>query len=54
MAKKPESGCSCVIDTSGLHELATASGNLKATLLARLKDGTVGVPSWAWQEFKNL
>jgi len=54
MAKKPESDCSCVIDTSGLHELATASGNLKATLIARLEDGTIGVPSWAWQEFKNL
>jgi hypothetical protein len=54
MAKKPESDCSCVIDTSGLYELATASGNLKATLIARLEDGTIGVPSWAWQEFKEL
>ena len=54
MAKKPQSDCSCVIDTSGLHELATASGNLKATLIARLEDGTIGVPSWAWQEFKDL
>lgn len=54
MAKKPESDCSCVIDTSGLHELAIASGNLKATLIARLADGTIGVPSWAWQEFKEL
>ena len=52
MAKKPESDCSCVIDTHGLHELATASGNLKATLIARLEDGTIGVPSWTWQEFK--
>jgi len=54
MAKKPESDCSCVIDTSGLHELATASGNLKAALIARLEDGTIGVPIWAWQEFKDL
>ncbi len=54
MAKIPESECSCVIDTSGLHGIATASGNLKATLIARLKDGTIGVPSWAWQEFKKL
>jgi hypothetical protein len=54
MANKPESDCSCVIDTSGLHELATASGNLKARLIARLEDGTIGVPSWAWQEFKDL
>jgi hypothetical protein len=43
-----------VIDTNGLHEIATASGNLKATLIARLKDGTVGVPTWAWKEFKKL
>ncbi|MHC2625564.1 hypothetical protein ACVIW2_007596 [Bradyrhizobium huanghuaihaiense] len=54
MAKKPESDCSCVIDTNGLHELATASGNLKATLIAHLQDGTIGVPSWAMQEFKEL
>ncbi|WJR77072.1 hypothetical protein [Bradyrhizobium sp. NP1] len=54
MANKPESDCSCVIDTSGLHELATASGNLKATLIASLDNGTIGVPSWAWQEFKDL
>ena len=54
MAKKPESQCTCVIDTSGLHELATASGNLKATLIVRLEDGTIGVPSWAWKEFKRL
>lgn len=54
MAETPDTDCSCIIDTSGLHELATASGNLKATLIASLKDGTIGVPSWAWQEFKNL
>lgn len=54
MAKKPESDCSCVIDTNGLHELATASGNLKATLIAHLEDGTIGVPSWAMQEFREL
>jgi hypothetical protein len=54
MAKKPESDCSCVIDTSGLHALATASGNLQATLIAGLKNGTIGVPSWVWEEFKKL
>jgi hypothetical protein len=54
MAKRPESDCSCVIDTSGLYELAMASGNLKAAVIARLEDGTIGVPSWAWQEFKDL
>ena len=54
MAKKPESECSCVIDTNGLYALATASANLKATLIARLQYGTIAVPSWAWQEFKKL
>nr|WP_029084103.1 hypothetical protein [Bradyrhizobium sp. 6(2017)]QIG98578.1 hypothetical protein G6P99_44585 [Bradyrhizobium sp. 6(2017)] len=54
MAKKPDSDCSCVIDTSGLHELANATGNLKAALIARLEDGTIGVPSWALQELRDL
>jgi hypothetical protein len=54
MAKKAEFDCSCVIDTSGLHALAGASANLKATLIAALSDGTIGVPSWAWTEFKKL
>jgi hypothetical protein len=54
MPDKPASDCGCVIDTNGLHELATASGNLKAALIARLEDGTIGVPSWAWKEFKKV
>ena len=54
MAKKPESDCACVIDTNGLYALAKASGNLKATLIARIEDGTIGVPTWAWKEFKKL
>lgn len=54
MAKKAKPDCSCVIDTSGLHAIATASGNLKAALIAKLEDGTIGVPSWTWQEFQNL
>jgi hypothetical protein len=53
MAKMPASACSCVIDTSGLHGIATASANLQGALLARLADGTIGVPSWAWQELKD-
>src|SRR5690242_15962932 len=52
MAKEPKVECSCVIDTAGLHAVATASGNLKATLMARIKDGTIGVPSWAFQELR--
>jgi hypothetical protein len=54
MAKETKPDCSCVIDTSGLHAIANASGNLKATLLAKLEDGTIGVPSWAWQEFQKV
>jgi hypothetical protein len=54
MGKEPKPDCSCVIDTSGLHAIANASGNLKATLLAKLEDSTIGVPSWAWQEFQNI
>jgi hypothetical protein len=54
MAKDPKPDCSCVIDTSGLHSIANASGNVKAALLAKLEDGTIGVPSWTWQEFKNV
>jgi hypothetical protein len=53
MAKKPASACSCVIDTSGLHGIATASANLQSALLARLADGTIGVPTWAWQELQE-
>lgn len=53
MAKETKPDCSCVIDTSGLHAIANASGNLQAALLAKLDDGTIGVPTWAWQEFKN-
>jgi hypothetical protein len=52
MAKEMKPDCSCVIDTSGLHAIANASGNLKAALLAKLEDGTIGVPSWTWQEFQ--
>jgi hypothetical protein len=54
MAKEPKSDCSCVVDTSGLHAIASASGNLKPTLLAKLEDGTIGVPSWAWQEYQKV
>jgi hypothetical protein len=53
MAKEPEPDCSCVIDTSGLHATANASANLKAALIAKLEDGTIGVPSWTWQEFQS-
>lgn len=54
MAKEPKPDCSCVIDTSGLHAIANASDNLKAAFLAKLEDGSIGVPSWVWQEFQTL
>ena len=49
-----EPGCSCLIDTSGLHELATASGNLKSIVLNRLQTGVIAVPTHVWQEFEDL
>ncbi len=54
MAKETKPDCSCVIDTSGLHAIAIASGNLRAALLAKLDDGTIAVPSWTWQEFQTV
>jgi hypothetical protein len=54
MAKEPKSNCSCVVDTSALHAIANASGNLSPALIAKLENGIIGVPSWAWQEFKKI
>ena len=48
------SKCSCVVDTSGLHAIATASANLQSVLLDKLKSGVIGVPACAWQEFEEL
>jgi hypothetical protein len=45
--------CSCVIDTGGLHDIANATGNLKTVALNQLKNGSIAVPSWAWQELKQ-
>jgi hypothetical protein len=53
MAKNKDDPCKCVIDTHGLRQIAFASGNLKTLLTAKLSDGTIGVPSWVWQEFQN-
>jgi len=46
--------CCCVVDTSGLYAIATASGNLQSVLLDNLKSGVIGVPACAWQEFGEL
>ena len=48
------SKCSSVVDTSGLHAIAAASGNLRSILLDKLKSGVIGVPACAWQEFGEL
>ena len=53
MAKEP-SKCLCIVDTDGLHGIATASGNLKTTLIECLKSGVIGVPACAWKEFEDL
>jgi hypothetical protein len=45
--------CSYIIDTGGLHDIATATGNLKTIALNHLKKGDVAVSSWAWQELKE-
>ena len=46
--------CSCVIDCSGLCEIArTKSNNLKSLYLNRLKDGTIAVSTRSWDEFKE-
>lgn len=45
--------CSCIIDTGGLHDIASATGNLKTIALNQLENGAIAVPSWAWQELKE-
>jgi hypothetical protein len=49
-----EAECLCIVDTDGLHGIATASANLKAILLHHLKNGFIGVPVCAWKEFEKL
>jgi hypothetical protein len=46
--------CSCVVDTSGLHAIAAATGNLQSILLEKLSSGVIGVPACVWQEFSDL
>ncbi len=47
--------CSCVVDCSGLHEIAsTGSNNLKSLYLDRLKEGAIAVPACVWKEFQEL
>jgi hypothetical protein len=47
-------GCLCIVDTDGLHGIATASGNLKTVLLDHLGKGVIAVPACAWKEFDEL
>jgi hypothetical protein len=47
--------CSCVIDCSGLYEIAaTRSDNLKSLYLDHLKKGIIAVPACVWREFQKL
>jgi hypothetical protein len=47
--------CSCVVDCSGLHEIAsTKSNNLKSLYLDQLKKGIIAVPACVWMEFQEL
>lgn len=48
------SDCACVVDTSGLHAIATASGNLRSVLINKLECGVICVPTCAWAEFEDL
>jgi hypothetical protein len=48
-------GCSCVVDCSGLHEIASIkSDNLKSLYLDQLKQGTIAVAACVWKEFQDL
>jgi hypothetical protein len=47
--------CTCVVDCSGLHEIANLkSDNLKSLFLDQLKKGIIAVPACVWQEFQDL
>ncbi|MDA9473275.1 hypothetical protein XI03_01705 [Bradyrhizobium sp. CCBAU 65884] len=46
--------CLCIVDTDGLHAIATASGNLKTVLTDMLSTGEIGVPAIALKEFRKL
>jgi hypothetical protein len=49
-----EAECSCIVDTDGLHGIATASGNLQTILRDHLQSGLIAVPACAWKEFEAL
>lgn len=47
-------GCSHVVDTNGLLEIALANENEKGIFIAALEAGEIGVPAVVWQEFCEL
>jgi hypothetical protein len=54
MSDEPQA-CSCVVDCSGLHDIAsTKSNNLKSLYLDQLKKGIIAVPACVWKEFQEL
>jgi hypothetical protein len=46
--------CSCLVDCSGLHEIANMSANLKGEFLDHFLKGELGVAACAWQEFHEI
>lgn len=48
------SSIACIVDTHGLHAIATASGNRKAILLEQLSTGAIAVPSFVFHEFSTI
>ena len=47
-------GCTHVVDTHGLLEIAALNTNEKTTLKAALKAGAIAVPAIVWKEFEEL
>src|SRR5882757_2717380 len=55
MADGEAAKCQCVVDSSGLHEIACKmTGNIKAIFLNHLATGVIAVPTCVWQEFQNI
>jgi hypothetical protein len=52
---KEISHCNCIIDCSGLHEVAsTMPTDTKFICLDALANGIIGVPAAVWSEFEEL
>jgi hypothetical protein len=50
-----QSECVCIVDVSGLHEIAsTRSDNLRKFYIDQLKSGVICVSTSTWSEFKEI